>query len=85
MKSDAAREHALIHLEAILREVWDEHPGDAAIDRTRSFLDLGVDSLTLMILLDRVESEFQVDWDPERPPTARSSLLFLAESVTVRE
>ncbi|WP_406274789.1 phosphopantetheine-binding protein [Streptomyces sp. NBC_00191] len=81
---NAELEHALTRLEAILVEVWDEHSG-RPIDRDASLLSIGVDSLTLVILLDRVESEFRAEWDPDKPPSAFSSLRSLAESVTTEQ
>ncbi|MBT2399845.1 acyl carrier protein [Streptomyces sp. ISL-100] len=78
----AKLEHALARLETILVEVWDEYPGGGPVDHDASLLSLGVDSLTLVMLLDRLESEFHAEWDPDRPPSAFSSLRSLAESVT---
>jgi clorobiocin biosynthesis protein CloN1 len=77
-------EHALTRLEVILGEVWDEHLG-GPIDCDASLLSVGVDSLTLVILLDRVENEFRTEWDPDKPPSAFSSLRSLAESVTAKQ
>ncbi|MEV6315547.1 acyl carrier protein [Streptomyces sp. NPDC051776] len=79
---NAGLEHVLTRLKTMLVEVWDECPGGEPIDHEASLLSLGVDSLTLMILLDRIENEFCTEWDPDNPPTAFSSLLTLAESVT---
>ncbi|OKK04766.1 hypothetical protein AMK26_15865 [Streptomyces sp. CB03234] len=73
--------HVLARLETLLREVWDEYPAGEPVDRDASLLSLGVDSLTLVILLDRVEREFRVAWDPGNPPGAFSSLRSLAELV----
>ncbi|MEU7603919.1 phosphopantetheine-binding protein [Streptomyces sp. NPDC040724] len=77
-------EHVLTRLEALLAEVWDDLPDGTPVPRDASLLSLGVDSLTLTILLDRLENEFRVAWDADRPPSAFSSLLSLAESVTGR-
>ncbi|MEU9165459.1 phosphopantetheine-binding protein [Streptomyces sp. NPDC048424] len=77
-------EHVLTRLESLLVEVWDELPDGTPVPHDVSLLDLGVDSLTLTILLDRLENEFRVEWDADRPPSAFSSLLSLAESVTGR-
>jgi clorobiocin biosynthesis protein CloN1 len=74
-------DHVVSRLEAILAEVWDEHAGGGPIAHDASFLSLGVDSLTLMHLLDRIDSEFRPEWDPENPPSAFSSLLSLAASM----
>ncbi|WP_179166673.1 acyl carrier protein [Streptomyces sp. CB03238] len=73
--------HVLARLESLLREVWDEPPAGEPVDRDASLFSLGVDSLTLVILLDRIESEFRVAWDPDNPPGAFSSLCSLAELV----
>ncbi|MFF4037020.1 acyl carrier protein [Streptomyces sp. NPDC001816] len=82
---NAELEHVITRLEAILVEVWDEHPGGEPIDRDASFLNLGVDSLTLVHLLDRIESDFHPEWDPDNPPSAFSSLLSLAGSMTTHK
>ncbi|MFF2046096.1 acyl carrier protein [Kitasatospora sp. NPDC058170] len=82
---NAGSENVLARLEEILAEVWDDHAEGEPIDRGASLLELGVDSLTLMILLDRMEGEFHVAWDPEHPPSAFSSLLSLAGSVTAEQ
>jgi acyl carrier protein len=85
MMGNAELEHVITRLEAILVEVWGDHPGDEPIDRAASFLNLGVDSLTLVHLLDRIESEFRPEWDPDNPPSAFSSLLSLAGSMTAQK
>lgn len=71
--------HALARISAVLREVWDEHPADGPVDVDAPFLRVGLDSLTLVILLDRVEREFGVRWDPDDPPGPFSTLRSLAE------
>lgn len=78
----AELEHVITRLEEILVEVWDEHPGGKPIDRDASFLSLGVDSLTLVNLLDRIEREFRPEWDMDNPPSAFSSLHSLAVAMT---
>lgn len=76
--SSVELEHVIARLQSILKEVWDEHPVDAPVDRNASLLSLGVDSLTLVTLLDRVEADLQVEWDPDDPPGAYSSLHTIA-------
>jgi clorobiocin biosynthesis protein CloN1 len=76
----AELEHVLARLQSILKEVWDEHPAEGPVDTDASLLSLGVDSLTLVTLLDRVEGEFRVEWDPDNPPGAYSSLHSIASS-----
>ncbi|WP_242886353.1 flavin reductase [Actinomadura litoris] len=74
----AELDHVLDRLRALLREVWDEHPADLPVDGDATLLSLGVDSLTLVSLLDRVEAEFHTAWDPDDPPGAYSSLRSIA-------
>ncbi|CAM3838110.1 cytochrome P450 [Nocardiopsis rhodophaea] len=76
-------DQVLDRLESILREVWDDHPADGQVDREASFLRLGVDSITLVTLLDKVEAEFRVTWDHDSPPGPHSSLRSVADLVTV--
>ncbi|MEV7230042.1 acyl carrier protein [Polymorphospora sp. NPDC051019] len=71
-------EKAVTRLQSMLRDVWDECPPDLEAASGVSLLDLGVDSLTLVTLLDRVEREFHVTWDADDPPGADSSLRTLA-------
>jgi len=70
--------HALTRLDTLLEEVWDEYPADARVDHDATLLDLGVDSLTLVTWLDRVENEFYMEWDPADPPNGYSSLRSIA-------
>ncbi|MQY04648.1 flavin reductase [Actinomadura macrotermitis] len=74
----AELEHVLDRLRSLLKEVWDEHPADLPVDGDATLLSLGVDSLTLVSLLDRVEAEFHTAWDPDDPPDAYSSLRSIA-------
>lgn len=76
--SSAELEHVLARLQSILKDVWDEHPVGVSMDGDASLLSLGVDSLTLVILLDRVERELHIEWDPDDPPSAYSSLHSIA-------
>ncbi|WP_305787998.1 serine hydrolase [Symbioplanes lichenis] len=76
--------HVFARLDSLLREVWEQHPADGPIPGDASFLDLGVDSLTLVLLLDKVGAEFRIDWDTEASPGATSSLRSLADLVLHR-
>jgi clorobiocin biosynthesis protein CloN1 len=76
------REEVLARIHMLLLEVWDERPAEGTVDSDESLLSLGVDSLTLVILLDRVEREFHVVWDPADPPGAYSSLQSIANAAS---
>jgi acyl carrier protein len=76
-------EQILDRLESILREVWDDLPADGQVDREAPLLGLGVDSITLVTLLDKVEAEFSATWDQNSPPGTHSSLRSIAELLTV--
>lgn len=76
--------HVIVRLEFILNEVWDQRPAGASVDINASLLSLGVDSLTLVLLLDKVGSEFHIDWDAEVSPSAVSSLSAIADLVVKR-
>jgi clorobiocin biosynthesis protein CloN1 len=71
-------EHVLARIWSILAEVWDEHPVEVPVDSEASLLSLGIDSLMLVTLLDRIQREFAFDWDPDDPPGAHSSLHSIA-------
>ncbi|MBO3741370.1 phosphopantetheine-binding protein [Actinoplanes flavus] len=82
---DAAHDMVLTRLRALLIEVWDEHPAEESLDSDASLLNLGVDSLTLLSLLDRIEAEFHPHWDADDPPSAYSSLRSLARAAAPTE
>ncbi|MGA8117479.1 MAG: acyl carrier protein [Actinocatenispora sp.] len=81
---DPEAERVLARLESMLTEVWDQRPTGVPVDSDASLLSLGVDSLTLVLLLDKVEAEFRVDWDTSAPPGAFSSLRSIANFVAER-
>ncbi|WP_329173245.1 phosphopantetheine-binding protein [Streptomyces sp. NBC_01477] len=74
----------LARLDSLLREVWDDLPAGAPVDRDASFRSLGVDSLTLVLLLDKVGAEFDIDWETEASPGAASSLRSILDLVVRR-
>ncbi|MGX1027386.1 clorobiocin biosynthesis protein CloN1 [Streptomyces ambofaciens] len=76
--------HVLARIDSLLREVWDDLPADVPVDRDASFLSLGVDSLTLVLLLDKVGAEFGIDWETEVSPGAASSLRSISDLVVRR-
>ncbi|MDQ0585645.1 phosphopantetheine-binding protein [Streptomyces rishiriensis] len=76
--------YVLARLDSLLREVWDQLPADVPVQSDASFLSLGVDSLTLVLLLDKVGSEFHIDWETETSPGAASSLRSLSDLVVRR-
>ncbi|MFL6117943.1 MAG: phosphopantetheine-binding protein [Catenulispora sp.] len=73
----------LARLETLLDEVWDTRPADrsAPVDHDLPLPSLGIDSLTLILLLDRVGSEFGIDWEHEPEAAAVGSLRSLADLV----
>lgn len=74
----------LTRLETMLNEVWDQHP-PGAVSATAPLVSLGVDSLTLALLLEKVGKEFEVDWATETSPGEAISLRYLADLVARRE
>jgi acyl carrier protein len=68
----------LIRIEAILREIWDELDDEKPIDPDAPLLQLGVDSILLVTLLSRAETELGVEWDPSTPPSEFESLRSIA-------
>jgi clorobiocin biosynthesis protein CloN1 len=76
-------DEVLAHLQSMLKEVWDEYPAGTPVDSDASLLSLGVDSLTLVILFDRVEREFALPPDLDDLPGAHSSLRAIASVVSV--
>ncbi|MFF5496687.1 phosphopantetheine-binding protein [Streptomyces aquilus] len=78
------QEQVLARLDSLLREVWDQHPAHVPIQSDMSFLNLGVDSLTLVLLLDKVASEFHIEWTEETSPGAASSLRSISALVVRR-
>jgi clorobiocin biosynthesis protein CloN1 len=77
-------EHVLTRLETLLDDVWDQRPAGAATSVTAPLVSLGVDSLTLALLLEKVGKEFDVDWTETRPGEA-ISLRSLADIVLRRD
>ncbi|QHA03141.1 hypothetical protein GQF42_07500 [Streptomyces broussonetiae] len=77
-------EHVLARLDAMLREVRGPLLADVPVQSDASFISLGVDSLTLVLLLDKVASEFHIDWDTETSPGAASSLRSISDLVVRR-
>lgn len=77
-------EYVLGRLETILKEVWDERPADLVVDFDASFPDLGIDSLTLVLVLDKAGTEFHIDWDAESSSHTAGSLRSVAELVVRR-
>jgi acyl carrier protein len=73
--------HVLDRLCELLDEVWDERPAGREIDADAPLTGFGVDSLTLVLLLDRVAQEFGVDWERAAGAGAAGSLRSLAELI----
>jgi len=77
-------EHVLARLETLLNEVWDQRPAGAAMSATAPLVSLGVDSLTLALLLEKVGKEFEIDWTTDTSPGEVISLRSLADLVVRR-
>jgi clorobiocin biosynthesis protein CloN1 len=80
----AELEYVLARLEMLLNDVWDERPADAAMSVTTPLVSLGVDSLTLALLFEKVGREFHIDWNAETSSGAASSLMSIADLVLRR-
>jgi len=76
------RTHQILdRLCALLEELWDERPAGRLIDADAPLTGLGVDSLTLVLLLDRIAQEFGVDWEQAAAAGVGGSLHSLAELI----
>jgi clorobiocin biosynthesis protein CloN1 len=76
------RTHQILdRLCALLEELWDERPAGRLIDTDAPLTGLGVDSLTLVLLLDRIAHEFGVDWEQAAAVGVGGSLRSLAELI----
>lgn len=74
----------LTRLEMLLDELWDQRPAGGAIPATATLVSLGVDSLTLALLLEKAGKEFEIDWTTDTGPGEAISLRYLAELVVRR-
>lgn len=72
----------LARIELILKKVCADCPADSALDRDAPLPSLGIDSITLVFLLDAVAAEFHITWDSRTPAGSVSSLHALADFVT---
>jgi acyl carrier protein len=79
---DADRQQIITRLVAMVREVRDEALADLVIDADAPLSDLGIDSLGLVLLLDRVAREFDVEWGPDTAAQSVGSLRAIADFVT---
>jgi clorobiocin biosynthesis protein CloN1 len=79
--TDASRQQILTRLESLLKEVCDDCQTGPAVDADAPLSSLGVDSLTLMLLLDRAAKEFDVEWGSDTPAEAVGSLAAIADFV----
>lgn len=78
-------EHVLTRLEMLLNDVWDQRPAGAATSATAPLVSLGVDSLTLALLLEKVSREFHIEWTADTRPDGVISLRSLADLVLRRD
>ncbi|MFI9566655.1 phosphopantetheine-binding protein [Streptomyces rishiriensis] len=78
-------EHVLTRLEMLLNDVWDQRPAGVAMSATAPLVSLGVDSLTLALLLDNVGREFHIDWTADTRLGGAISLRSLADLVLRRD
>ncbi|MET8945693.1 phosphopantetheine-binding protein [Streptomyces sp. NPDC004542] len=77
-------EHVLTRLETLLNDVWDQRPADVTVSATAPLVSLGVDSLTLALLLDNVGKEFHIDWTSGTRLDGAVSLRAIADLVLRR-
>jgi clorobiocin biosynthesis protein CloN1 len=78
-------EHVLTRLEMLLNDVWDQRPAGAATSATAPLVSLGVDSLTLALLLEKVGREFHIDWTADTRPGEAISLRSIADIALRRD
>lgn len=78
-------EHVLTRLEMLLNDVWDHRPAGVATSATAPLVSLGVDSLTLALLLDKVGREFHINWTADTSPDGAISLRSIADLVLRRD
>jgi clorobiocin biosynthesis protein CloN1 len=78
-------EQVITRLEMLLDDVWDQRPAGAATSATAPLVNLGVDSLTLALLLEKVGREFHIDWTADTHPDGEISLRSIADLVLRRD
>ena len=78
-------EQVLTRLESLLNDVWDQRPAGATTSVTVPLMNLGVDSLTLALLLDKVGREFHIDWTTDSHTNGAISLSSIADLVVRRD
>ncbi|MFF4018727.1 phosphopantetheine-binding protein [Streptomyces sp. NPDC001843] len=78
-------EHVLTRLETLLNNVWDQRPAGVAVSATAPLASLGVDSLTLALLLENVGREFHIDWTAGTRLGGAISLRSIADLVLRRD
>jgi clorobiocin biosynthesis protein CloN1 len=78
-------EQVITRLEMLLDDVWDQRPAGAATSATAALVNLGVDSLTLALLLEKVGREFHIDWTADTHPDGEISLRSIADLVLRRD
>lgn len=78
-------EQIITRLEMLLNDVWDQRPAGVATSVTAPLMNLGVDSLTLALLLDKVGREFHIDWTGDAHPDGAISLRSIADLVLRRD
>ncbi len=72
----ATVERTIAELEALLTEAWGSEAGE--IDPDVPIRGLGVDSSTLIAFLGRVEQEYDMEWGPDVPASALSTVRSIA-------
>jgi clorobiocin biosynthesis protein CloN1 len=77
-------EQVITRLEKLLNDVWDQRPAGATTSAPASLMSLGVDSLTLALLLEKVGREFHLDWTADALPEGAISLRSIADLVLRR-
>jgi clorobiocin biosynthesis protein CloN1 len=78
-------EQVITRLQILLNDVWDQRPAGATMSATAPLVSLGVDSLTLALLLEKVGKEFHIDWTGDTHPGGAISLRSIADLVLRRD
>lgn len=77
--SAATLERTISELEALLAEAWGSEAGP--IDPDVPIRSLGVDSSTLIAFLGRVERDYGMEWGPDVPASALSTVRSIASLI----
>lgn len=81
--SAATLDQTISELEALLTEAWGSEAGP--IDPDLPIRSLGVDSSTLIAFLGRVERDYDMEWGPDVPASALSTVRSIATLIVDAE